>query len=82
VAAACEMPRREAEPTDRYHVFLYASDIEWLNATYGGTIGVSKAVRMMVRGFRRKVEAKAQDIIDEEALETEGPPPTLEGLGL
>lgn len=77
------MPRRETEPTDRYHVFLYASDIEWLNANYGGTIGVSKAIRMMIRGFRRKVEAKAQDLIDESGMEDEDTEPvSLEGLNL
>jgi hypothetical protein len=78
------MPRRETEPTSRTHVFLYDSDIEWLKSTYGDNIGVARAVRMMVRGFRRKVEAKTQDVLDQESdpplKATE--PVTLEELGV
>jgi hypothetical protein len=58
------MAQRETEPVDRTHVWLFRSDIEWLKDRYSDSIGVAKAVRMMVRGFRQKVEAKAGIEID------------------
>jgi hypothetical protein len=54
------MPRTiDSERSTRAHVFIYESDAEWLRQVFGNTIGVSKAVRELVRAYRRKVEAKA-----------------------
>lgn len=50
--------RKESEPTLRVHLLLYESDVEWLHAIFGRNIGVSPAVRQMVRDYRRRIEAK------------------------
>lgn len=58
------MPRRESSPITRAHVWLFVDDLNWLRETYGGTIGIARAVRTIVRAFRQKVEAKAQEVHD------------------
>ena len=59
------MPKRESQPITRAHVWLFIDDLRWLRETYGGTIGVAKAVRTIVRAFRLKVEDKARQVADE-----------------
>lgn len=53
------MPLREGEEQVRVHLWLYASDLEWIKDTYGDTLGVSKPVRLMVRKFRQNAQARA-----------------------
>lgn len=57
------MPRpvaeRAVEPLIRKHIFFSPDDWEWLTATYGETIGPSRAIRLIIRQFRKNVEAKA-----------------------
>lgn len=52
------MPRREAKPLRRFHAYLYADDYDWLEGIYGQKIGVAKALRQIVAGFRKRVEEK------------------------
>lgn len=59
------MPKRETEPLVRVHVWLFASDREWLDETFGPSIGMNKAVRSMVRGVKTKILAKHQQSLDE-----------------
>jgi hypothetical protein len=73
------MPRREKEPTERFHLHLYSSDIEWLKSTFGDRVGVAKAVRQMIRGYRLKVEARVADLTDAAPAP---PPQSLEDLGV
>lgn len=58
--------RRDQEPLERIHLWVFKSDAEWLATHFSSTAGVSKTVRQLIRTFRRKVEAKAQDIQDQE----------------
>lgn len=53
------MALREGERQRRVHLWLYESDVQWLQDTFGNTMGISKPVRMMVRKFRQNAEAKA-----------------------
>lgn len=58
------MPKRESAPIERTHVWLFSDDLRWLRETYGSTLGVAKAVRTIVRGFRQKVEERQRQIQD------------------
>lgn len=64
------MGRREEEPIERRHVFLFEGDYEFLDTVYGKKLGVSKVIRTLVRRLRRRIE-------DQAALQ-EKPPVTLE----
>lgn len=53
------MPKRESEPLERVHLTLFSSDLEWLRLHYGDNqLGISKAVRAMIRGTIKKMEEK------------------------
>lgn len=52
------MAKRENEPIQRIHISLYEADVEWLREMYGGTFGMAKAIRQMVRSARRRMEEK------------------------
>lgn len=53
------MPKRESEPLERVHLTLFASDMLWLRHRYGDNqLGISKAVRTMIRGTIKKMEEK------------------------
>lgn len=60
------MPRRATEPTRRCHVWLFASDWQWLVDNYEGTLGTGTAVRTIIRAFRNAIEAEAQARADGE----------------
>lgn len=55
------MARSDTEPSVRTHLWLFKSDLEWLQDTYGHNIGVSQAVRKLVRAYRRRIEARVAD---------------------
>lgn len=50
----------EREETMRVHIFVYKEDYERIKELYGDTIGVSKAIRTMLRKFLRTVDAKTE----------------------
>lgn len=53
------MPRNnDPEPSVRLHLWVFESDLEWLRETYAHNIGVSQAVRKLIRAYRRRVETK------------------------
>ena len=55
------MPRREDEEIERVHVTIYSSDAARLRELYGEGIGISKAVRKMIRAALKKIgERQAQ----------------------
>lgn len=54
------MPRTETEEIQRVHLWLYARDVERINELFGKNIGISRAIRMMVRKFLNQIDAKAQ----------------------
>jgi hypothetical protein len=60
------MARREDEPTERVHLWLFSSDKQWLIDHFGESVGFTGAVRKIVRAYRRRVEQKAQDLRDKE----------------
>jgi len=43
------MPRRAEEPLDRIHIQIFQSDLEILQSIYGDNIGVSPAIRKIIR---------------------------------
>lgn len=57
---------REGEPQVRVHIWVYERDYEKLKVLYGNTIGLSKAVRTILRKFLNGLEAKAQDRLDQQ----------------
>lgn len=56
------MPRKESEEVVRKHLWVYEDDWAWLEAMYGQNVGVSKAVRTIIRQFRKQAEAKASAV--------------------
>jgi hypothetical protein len=53
------VPRNtDPEPSVRLHLWVFESDLEWLRETYAHNIGVSQAVRKLIRAYRRRVETK------------------------
>lgn len=53
------MPKRESEPLERVHLTLFSSDLAWLRTHYGeNQLGISKAVRAMIRSTIKKMEEK------------------------
>lgn len=53
------MPRKETEDTCRKHIWVFQSDWEWLEGHFGSTVGISRAIRHIIRTFRKQMEAKA-----------------------
>jgi hypothetical protein len=46
------------EPLVRAHVWLFASDVEWMRQTFGATLGTSQVIRALVRRTRKEIETK------------------------
>jgi hypothetical protein len=57
------MPRIESEKVVRKHLHVYEDDWTWLEATFGESIGISKAVRTIIRKFRQQAEAKGAQTV-------------------
>lgn len=51
--------QREDEVIVREHIWLYESDVDWIDKHFGANIGKSKAIRQMVRVMRKQIEGKA-----------------------
>lgn len=52
------MPRSLAEPTKRYHVHIYKTDYDRLVELHGDNVGVSNAIRMLIRSYLQEVAAR------------------------
>jgi hypothetical protein len=50
--------QREGERQRRVHLWLYESDVQWIQDHFGPVMGISKPVRLMVRKFRQTTEAR------------------------
>lgn len=55
------MPRVEDEEIQRLHIQLYSEDVKILNDIYGDSIGLSRAVRRIVRAF---IEENKDEIVE------------------
>lgn len=53
------MSRRETEAVSRHHVWLFDDDWQWLLDYYQSKMGVSRAIRVIIRNYRRNLEARA-----------------------
>lgn len=62
------MPNREAEALKRFHIYLYEDDLEWIRSVYGHRMSIAKAIRAIIRGVRKKVEARVDQEEDKEPL--------------
>lgn len=51
------MPRTESEPLKRIHLWLYESDVDKLQSLFKNSMGMSRAVRTIVRKFIKQIEA-------------------------
>lgn len=51
------MRRKEAEPLQKVTILLFEGDMEWLQGTFQ-KIGASRAIRRLVRNFRKDIESK------------------------
>lgn len=75
------MPRKRIEPMSRHHIWLSDEDYEWLSTTYGRTLGISKAVQLIIRKYREnitatalaKAGARSMEIREDDRLEIPGP---------
>lgn len=52
---------KETEEIERIHVLVYKRDADWYRARFESTIGVSKAVRDILRNYRSRVEEKRRE---------------------
>jgi len=63
------MPKREREPITRVHMHIFSADLEKLHLLYGDTVGVSKAVREIVRTFiKRQIDNKVDSALSREPV--------------
>jgi len=44
----------------RKHIIIYEDDWNWIKEVFGDKVGISKAIRTMVRSYRRQIEEKAR----------------------
>jgi hypothetical protein len=44
----------------RVHILVYEQDWEWLGITYGSALKRGNIVRMLLRDFKRRMEAKVE----------------------
>jgi hypothetical protein len=49
------------DPKKRVHVLVYAQDWERLGQLYGSAVKRGNVIRMLLRDFLRRLEAKAED---------------------
>jgi len=54
------MPVILDEEVARVHVMLFSEDVAQLKALFGDSVGVSKAVRLMIRQYLRKFQEKME----------------------
>ena len=52
---------KEGEPTERVHIWLYASDIEWID-THVDAVKRSKFIRLALRRTINAYKAKANEL--------------------
>lgn len=66
--------KREGDPQERVHIWLFSSDWKELKSMYGDSIGPSKFVRLVVRRALRTVQERAngkRPPMDTSNIETE-----------
>lgn len=56
------MPRREKEPISRHHFWIYQRDYTRLKEFFENSIGMSNAVRQILRNYLNRMESKAEAI--------------------
>jgi hypothetical protein len=44
----------------RVHILVYEQDWDWLGVTYGSALKRGNIVRMLLRDFKRRMEAKVE----------------------
>ena len=47
------------EDLGRFHLYLDKDDTEWYKSFFGNTVGLSKAIRGVLRDYRLRIEAQA-----------------------
>lgn len=47
------------EDLTRVHLYLDKDDTEWYKLMFGENVGLSKAIRAVLRDYRKKIEAQA-----------------------
>jgi hypothetical protein len=60
-AAAEIEPSTTGDKKIRVHILVYEQDWEWLGITYGSALKRGNIVRLLLRDFKRKMEAKAEE---------------------
>jgi hypothetical protein len=59
------MPKTSEEPLEAIQLRLFKRDLESLRKLYGGSFGVNKAIRTIIRAYLTQVEEKSRQLIDE-----------------
>ena len=54
------MARHEDEETTRKHIHVFVKDWEELEHLFGQTIGVSKAIRTIIRGYLKGLGTRSE----------------------
>jgi len=57
---ADETPSVMSDRKIRVHILVYEQDWEWLGITYGSALKRGNIVRMLLRDFKRRMEAKVE----------------------
>jgi hypothetical protein len=50
-----------ADKKIRVHILVFEEDWDWLGITYGSALKRGNIVRMLLRDFKRRMEAKVED---------------------
>ncbi len=59
------MPRIIDEPVERIHVMLYKSDADQLKKLFGESVGVTKAIRLIIRQYLKRLSERLEEAPNE-----------------
>jgi hypothetical protein len=54
--------RRNADDLVRRHIWVSADDWAWFEETFEGKLGISEAIRLVMRKYRQGIEAKVGSV--------------------
>jgi hypothetical protein len=54
-------PSAPGDKKIRVHILVFEQDWDWLGITYGSALKRGNIVRLLLRDFKRKMEAKAEE---------------------
>jgi hypothetical protein len=55
------MPKLSEEEVERQHVMLYKADMDYIRKEFGDTIGISKAIRTIIRQYVKRLREAVEE---------------------